>query len=387
MDKKRSLFFDSGLIYFVVIAGFVVIRILNGLIKFPTVVGNLMSIIIQVGLMLVVPFVLYKVLRKKKAKEVLNDFNVKKINIKAVLFSVGIGIVIYFLNIAVASFFNIFINATGYDPSFGMASAAEGSYPLVSFLGDIVLTAILPGICEEFCHRGMLLNGVKQIGMKKSILLVGLLFGLMHLNIEQVFYAIVIGMFLTFLVYISGSIIPSMIVHFLNNGIGLYMTFAKYNNLPFGNMSESLGETLSGGGFAVVGTILLIVIIMLALLAFFTFMLLKQTRVKQFESLAKRAIENKQRENILKSFDLNVEEINKEQGITNISAGDLHVEVTDQPPLANGRQNILVDFSFDENSLMSKNIKKVPLKDKAFIIGTIFIGVFITISTLIWGIL
>lgn len=387
MDKKRSLFFDSGLIYFVVIAGFVVIRILNGLIKFPTVVGNLMSIIIQVGLMLVVPFVLYKVLRKKKTKEVLNDFNVKKINIKAVLFSIGIGIVIYFLNIAVASFFNIFINATGYDPSFGMASATEGSYPFVAFLGDIVLTAILPGICEEFCHRGMLLNGVKQIGMKKSVLLVGLLFGLMHLNIEQVFYAIVIGMFLTFLVYISGSIIPSMIVHFLNNGIGLYMTFAKYNNLPLGNMTDSLGKALSGSGFAVVGTILLIVIIMLALLAFFTFMLLKQTRVKQFESLAKRAIENKQRENILKSFDLNVEEINKEQGITNISSGDLRVEVTDQPPLANGRQNILVDFSFDENSLMSKNIKKVPLKDKAFIIGTIFIGVFITISTLIWGIL
>lgn len=386
MNKKRSLFFDTSLIYFVVIALFVVLRIATSVIPTNTLGSSILSIVIQVGFMLVVPFLMYKIIRRKKTKEVMHDFNVKKIGFKAILFAIGIGVVIYFLNIAVASFFNMFIMQTGYDPSFGMATAGAGEYSLISFIGDIILSALLPGICEEFCHRGLLVNGYKQIGAKRTIILVGVLFGLMHLNIEQVFYAIIIGMFLTYLVYITGSIIPSMIVHFLNNAIGLYITFASYNNLPLGNFSEVLSNALTGNAFTVIGTIILIVLVLLGLLAFFTFMLLKNTRVKEFASLAKKAIESKQRENILKSFDLNVEELNKEQGIRNEEPKDLEVVVSDEF-VRGGRKNVLVDFNFSEDSLMNNVQTKPSLKDKAFLYGIIFIGVFITISTLIWGIL
>jgi len=385
MNKKRSLFFDTSLIYFVVITCFVAVRIISNLVQIENGVSNLLSLLIQIGFMLLIPFFMYKFMRKKKITEVLQDFHVKKINFKAIIIAIGIGIIVYFLNLAVASFFNIFIYSTGYDPSFGMATISSESYPLINFLGDIFITAMLPGICEEFCHRGLLVNGYKQISPKKTILLVGLLFGLMHLNIEQVFYATIIGMFLTFLVYLTDSIIPSIIIHFLNNAIGLYITFASYNNLPFGNFAKTLETTLSGNPLTTLGIIFLVVILLLGVLCFSTYLLLKQTRVKEFQFIAQQAFKNKQREELLKSFDLDVGEVNKEQGIGNDTATPQ--VIIGEPVFVNGRKNIMVDFNFNENNLMATNFKKPSLKDKAFLYGVIFIGVVITICTLIWGII
>lgn len=384
MKKKRSLFFDTSLIYFVVIMCFVALRIFTSLVSVSSGVSIVLNLLIQVGFMFCIPLFLYKMLRKKTTKEVFKEFNCKKINFKAVLITLLIGFIVYFLNLAIASFFNIFIYGTGYDPSFGMSSASE-TYPLINFIKDIIITAILPGICEEFCHRGLLLNGYKQLDMKKAILLVGFLFGLMHLNIEQFFYASIIGMFLTFLVYVTGSIIPSMIVHFMNNFMGLYLTFASYHNLPFGNFSENLGEALASGSEVVVFlAIIFVVILFLGLLAYLIFLLMKQTRVKQFENLARKAIAQKQREELFKEFNLDVNEVDKQDG--NLPTEKMpEVIIKDRP---NGLKNVFVDINFTNNLLEGDYfIKKPTLKDKMFLYGTIFIGVFITISTLIWGLL
>lgn len=384
--EKRSLFFDTSLIYFIVIVLFVGLRIFSSLVPVNGAGSAILSIIIQVGFMLLVPFFMYKFLRKKKTKEILNDFNVKKIGFKAVFIAVMLGVLVYVLNLAVASFFGIFINATGYDPSFGMASSNGDSYPLIAFLGDLVITALLPGICEEFCHRGLLTSGYKQIGSRKNIILVGLLFGLMHLNIEQFFYASVIGMFLTFLVYLTGSIIPSIIIHFMNNGIGLYMAFAEKNDLFLGNVGESIKNALNGNPLTVFGTILLVVLLMLGLLILFTFLLLKHTRVKEFRNLAKKALDAKQRETILESFGLDVEELNKEQGIIK-DENEPEVVINPQPVFTSGRPGFILDFKFNKSDLMNCNIKKTTLKDRTFLYAVTFIGIAVTVCTLIWGIL
>ena len=124
---------------------------------------------------------------------------------------------------------------------------------------------------------------------------------------------------------------------------------------------------------------------MLGLLIFLTYMLLKQTRVKEFSKLAQKAFETKQRETLLESFDLDVDKINKEQGINqNNNATQV---VIGEPVIKDGKRNIMVDFNFGENNLMATNFKKPTLKDKAFLFGVLFIGVVITISTLIWGII
>lgn len=387
MKKQRSLFFDTSLIYFIVILFFVAIRIFSSLVSVSSLVGEILNVVIQVVVMTLIPFFLYKFMRKKKAKEVLQDFNLKPIGGKAVIYALLIGLIVYFLNLAVASFFNIFIYSTGYDPSFGMSSASGGTYTLLQFLGDVLVTAILPGICEEFCHRGLLVNGYKQLDMKKTILLVGFLFGLMHLNIEQFFYASVIGIFLTFLVYVTGSIIPSMIIHFMNNFMGLYLTFAGANKLPFGNFSKNLMLWLANGNIIVVFMgIIFVIVIMLALLAFLIFKLMKSTRVKEFEKLAKKAIAQKEREELFNGFNLDVNKLDEESGVK--QDDNMSQVIINEAPRVNGRKSFVIDINFTKNMLHGDYIIKKPsLMDKVFLYGTIFLGVFITISTLIWGIL
>ena len=380
--EKRSLFFDTSLIYFIVIVLFVSIRIFGNILDTSTINAEVFNVLIQIVAMLLLPFLLYKLLRRKKTKEILKDFNVKPIGLKAIIIAILIGVVVYFANLAVASFFSIFIYGVGYDPSFGMATGTAESYSTMQFVLDIIVTAMLPGICEEFCHRGMLLNGYKSLGAKKAIILVGVLFGLMHLNIEQFFYASVIGIYLTLLVYLSGSIIPSMIVHFMNNAIGIYLTFAKANDLPLGDFTNNLKSVLSGSFSSVIFTILLMVLIIVSLIIGLSYLLIKNTRVKEMQGLAKKAIKRKQREEILTMLDLDVEQMNKEQGI---------IKDEDEPEVVftkiNGHNAI--DFRFKQMPLLYGAVGsyKPTLKDKMFLLATIFIGVFITVSTLIWGIL
>ena len=150
---------------------------------------------------------------------------------------------------------------------------------------SIVLVAILPGFCEEFVHRGLLVKGFSELGVKKTIIYSGLLFGLMHLNISQFFYATLIGCLLVVLVMASGSIIPAMIVHFMNNLINVYLSYAEDLNLPLRKTVNSLGGLLTGYG--VLSILLLIVLIAVALfgLVFLIKALFKETYGRRFEKV------------------------------------------------------------------------------------------------------
>ena len=88
---------------------------------------------------------------------------------------------------------------------------------------------MLPAFCEEFMHRGIVLQGIKHIGFKKAIVISALLFGLLHFNINQVAYAFVIGLILGFVAVVSKNIYPAMIIHFTNNFISVYLDFAFSN--------------------------------------------------------------------------------------------------------------------------------------------------------------
>lgn len=383
--KKRSLFFDTGLIYFCAILYFVFVRILVNYVSLNGVWSEVLNISIQIVGLTLIPFLMYKFLQKKKTNQIIKEFNIKPINAKAVGLSVLLGVIVYFLTLIIASFFNSVIYGVGYDPSFGMATATT-SYSTSRFLLDIFVSAVLPGICEEFCHRGMLLNGCKQLGVKKAIILVGLLFGLMHLNITQFFYATLVGIFLTFLVYITGSIIPSMIIHFMNNAIGIYLSFAQVNNLPFGNFSKNLTSYILSHSFL---TVLIGMFFVVGLLCLFGYLLvislLKATRIKQFEGLAKQAIANKEREEILKSFNIDPNYNNDDQTQQTEQNMPNVVFINDRGRFG---KRAIVDINFAKNMLYGKyDIRQPALKEQVFWYGSLVLGVLITIATFIWGIL
>jgi len=83
-EKKKfyvedKMIFYTGLIYFVVMLLFVGLKLCNyyGLLSFidPKVLGELMSAVIQVGLMFVLPLLLFKFITKSSFKQTFNHFS------------------------------------------------------------------------------------------------------------------------------------------------------------------------------------------------------------------------------------------------------------------------------------------------------------------------
>lgn len=83
---------------------------------------------------------------------------------------------------------------------------------------------LLPGLCEEFAFRGVLLNGLhRRFGPWVLAFVVALVFGFFHLNLFRLVPTAYLGFFMTLLTLATGSIIPSIIVHVGNNSLAVWL--------------------------------------------------------------------------------------------------------------------------------------------------------------------
>ena len=92
----------------------------------------------------------------------------------------------------------------------------------ISSFGEYALSiftmAVIPAITEELLFRGVVLHGLRsRFNDMSAILLSGLMFALMHTNLQQFIYPFILGSIMGWLVLRTGSIVSSIIVHFINN--------------------------------------------------------------------------------------------------------------------------------------------------------------------------
>jgi sodium transport system permease protein len=93
-----------------------------------------------------------------------------------------------------------------------------------------LFVALLPGICEELAFRGTLLYGLRRkLRPAGLVVTVGLIFGLFHIALFRILPTGFLGMVLTAVALLTGSIFPCMIAHAGNNALGLWMGLAGYN--------------------------------------------------------------------------------------------------------------------------------------------------------------
>lgn len=99
--------------------------------------------------------------------------------------------------------------------------------PAESYLPDLsggkvvlalVVMAVVPAVAEETLFRGIILNCTKQnVGGVASVLIVGFCFSLFHGSPEQTVYQFICGCLFALLVLRSGSTLPAIFIHFINN--------------------------------------------------------------------------------------------------------------------------------------------------------------------------
>lgn len=105
---------------------------------------------------------------------------------------------------------------SGYSPQMPFFGDPQGPlYKFIHFLDIAVGAAIL----EEFLCRGVVLQSLRRYGDNFALIVSAFIFGIMHGNLAQAPYAIVVGLALGYLVLYTGSLWPSIIAHFINNGM------------------------------------------------------------------------------------------------------------------------------------------------------------------------
>ncbi len=93
----------------------------------------------------------------------------------------------------------------------------------------VMVLAVLPGICEELLFRGFLLAGLRDsMSTLRVALLVGVVFGLFHMEIDKIPVHTLLGMLLAVVVLRTGSIYPAMLIHIANNGLAVAATRVEW---------------------------------------------------------------------------------------------------------------------------------------------------------------
>ena len=97
----------------------------------------------------------------------------------------------------------------------------------VSALFLLFTVALAPAICEELMFRGYIQRQVERnAGVMWSIVGVGLLFGFFHLRLSQALPLSLLGMYMGYVTWSSGSIWTASAVHLLHNGMQVLVAVA-----------------------------------------------------------------------------------------------------------------------------------------------------------------
>lgn len=98
---------------------------------------------------------------------------------------------------------------------------AGGAELVVSF----VALCVVPPITEELLFRGAMQGLMRPCGSAAAIFAPALLFALLHLDLAQGITAFACAVFLGWLTERTGSILPGMLLHFVNNAIAFLTAY------------------------------------------------------------------------------------------------------------------------------------------------------------------
>lgn len=169
------------------------------------------------------------------------------------------------------------VDVTGIDLFLGLGT-------LVTVPNYIVLTVptlLFAPIFEEVFFRGVVYKNDEKLGFVFASITSSLIFGFWHMTLSQIILASVLGFFNCYLYRRTGSIFPSMILHFITNLKSVFAIFILKNMgitgaLDYATMSEDiltdhLTEIL----------LLLVLLLVIGLMTLAGFVLLVVTIVKK----------------------------------------------------------------------------------------------------------
>lgn len=130
-----------------------------------------------------------------------------------------------FLGVAnLANLAGALINRLTGSPATSEMLPSGGPELLMHFLA----LCVMPAIAEELLFRGAFQGLMRPCGSAAAIFAPALLFGVLHLDLAQGLTAFACGVFLGWLAERSGSILPGMLLHLVNNALAFLTIYLRY---------------------------------------------------------------------------------------------------------------------------------------------------------------
>ena len=152
--------------------------------------------------------------------------------------------IVFFLGIAgniIGTVVNSVIYSGGGNPSVSMV----GDFLAESFGPVMVLyTALVGPVIEELLFRKVIIDKLYRYGKPVALVTSGLLFALVHGNLEQFFYAFFVGCFLAYIYIKTGNIKYTIILHILMNSFSVVLTYLLTKIPLLGNVSGDTSEVV-----------------------------------------------------------------------------------------------------------------------------------------------
>lgn len=213
-------------------------------------VNALFALPVQLVFLLAVPFCIYKFYGGRTVKQVAEYSSCTSFK-PYFLLAIPLGVFVYFTTIGVSSVWMALLRATGYVSVSATPDMPE-KFVFGFFFAEIILTAVLPAVCEEFAMRGGFLTTAKSVlGTVGCVVLCGIAFGLFHQNIKQVFYTAIFGALAAFLTLRLKSIYPAKLMHFTNNFCSVFFDYAdNYDWAVGGGLFDAIDSLAATRGWA-----------------------------------------------------------------------------------------------------------------------------------------
>lgn len=97
--------------------------------------------------------------------------------------------------------------------------------------------ALIPAFCEEILFRGYILRAFeKSWGIIVGVIVSGIIFGLFHIQLANLLPLATLGIILALMTWLSGSLWPAIVAHFINNGAAV-LVGTSYPELMFADTS------------------------------------------------------------------------------------------------------------------------------------------------------
>jgi len=168
----------------------------------------------------------------------LNDLiPLKKIKLKQLiaisLFFIATYIIVNTVTIMTAYFFPEIMQ---------VGSEMSEFYQTVPFILAVIIMSIMPGICEEVLHRGLILHTLRNRKNDMTIMiLMAVLFGVFHLDPYRFLPTAIIGFILTYIMIKTENFFLPVIYHTANNAITVALSYGADTSQAVSMPLESIG--------------------------------------------------------------------------------------------------------------------------------------------------